>query len=132
MTMFYSPSRFGFFDHSIHDPLPEDCLELTDDEYHALLSGQAAGKCITVNEDGRPDLIERPELEDEAIAVRMRHLRDELMASFSWRIERYNREVRLGLEITDDLQVLDAYMQQLADITEQDEFPHVINWPTPP
>lgn len=59
----------------------------------------------------------------------VRQERDVKMNEFQWRYERYNRELRLGLPNTDNLEMLDNYMQALADITKQDD-PFNINWPT--
>jgi hypothetical protein len=47
---------------------------------------------------------------------RIRIERDRLMNEISWRYERYHREVRMGLTPSDDIKILDEYMQQLADI----------------
>lgn len=53
------------------------------------------------------------------------------MKNFEWRLDRYHRQVRLGLEPTDTLSELDAYMQALADITEQPDPDHIV-WPDQP
>ena len=50
------------------------------------------------------------------------------MADTDWRYLRYDRELRLGLTPTDDIQKLDLYMQALADITQQPD-PFNITWP---
>lgn len=46
-------------------------------------------------------------------------------------VARYNREQRMGLPITIDITVLDAYMQELADITENPD-PYSIVFPEKP
>lgn len=58
----------------------------------------------------------------------VRNTRDNLMKEMDWRYLRYAREVRLNLTATDDIQKLDNYMQQLADITKQSD-PYNILWP---
>ena len=58
----------------------------------------------------------------------VRHQRDTMMADTDWRYLRYDRELRLGLTPTDDIQKLDLYMQALADITQQSD-PFNIVWP---
>jgi hypothetical protein len=55
--------------------------------------------------------------------------RDNLFRHLDWRYNRHNREVRLGLEPTDDLTKLDNYGKALADLTLQPDFPKIINWP---
>jgi len=59
----------------------------------------------------------------------IREERDKLMAEFDWRYLRYDRQVRLGLTPSDDLNAMDVYMQALADITLQPD-PFNITWPT--
>ena len=61
----------------------------------------------------------------------IRHERDALMGAFEWRIERWQRNDRLGRFQTDAIASLDAYMQALADLTLQPD-PFRIDWPVPP
>jgi hypothetical protein len=61
--------------------------------------------------------------------IKIRQTRDELMKNFEWRYTRYHRQSRLGITTTDAIEELDAYMQQLADITEQSD-PFAVQWPT--
>ena len=62
------------------------------------------------------DIIPIPEQTNEGKYVGIRSLRDFKMTEFEWRYTRYEREVRLGLTPTDNLQKMDEYMQQLADL----------------
>ena len=88
-----------------------------------------------VNEESAPyelsekeiDDIRQREIQDQW--VRIRQVRDELMKNFEWRYTRYERQVRLGINTTDDLSKLDEYMQQLADITTLED-PFNVQWPT--
>lgn len=61
----------------------------------------------------------------------IRDERDEKINALSWRIERYNSEVRLGLTPTDDIVALDNYIQALRDITEVESISDVV-WPKDP
>ena len=54
--------------------------------------------------------------------------REVRMSNFEWRYTRYDRQVRLGETPVDDIALLDAYMQALADITTQTD-PFNIIWP---
>jgi hypothetical protein len=58
----------------------------------------------------------------------VRETRAQMMRDFEWRYTRYERHLRLGLEQIDALESLDAYMQQLVDITLNDD-PFNIIWP---
>lgn len=66
------------------------------------------------------------------LATPARAQRDNLIAAVAWRYERHARELRLGLVPTDDIAVLDIYIQSLADITTQAGFPESITWPVVP
>lgn len=59
----------------------------------------------------------------------VRDERDLRMREFEWRYTRYFRQQRLGLPTTDNLNNIDSYMQQLANITTQED-PDNIVWPT--
>ena len=63
--------------------------------------------------------------------VSIRALRDQFMKSFEWRVQRYDREVALGLTPHDDINELHSYMQSLADITKIDD-PWSISFPNEP
>ncbi|WP_256849467.1 tail fiber assembly protein [Pantoea sp. Fr-CA_6] len=64
---YYAPSTGGFYQSLIHAAIPEDALEITGQDYLALLEGQSAGSEIISGHDGWPVLAEpegptRPEL----------------------------------------------------------------------
>lgn len=69
------------------------------------------------------------DIPQEQLWEEVRIKRNKLMNDFEWRILRYNREVTIGLPITDnDIQGMHTYMQALADITKQED-PLNIVWP---
>lgn len=76
------------------------------------------------------DPVAEPTAEELAAAVRAE--RDAKIYAVAWRVERYHRQVRLGLTTTDDIAVLDAYIQALCDVPEQEGFPGSVTWPTEP
>jgi hypothetical protein len=62
--MFYSKSAGGFFSVEIHgNNMPDDVLEITDENYAALLAGQEQGKEIAADDNGAPILVDRPVVE---------------------------------------------------------------------
>ena len=67
---------------------------------------------------------------NDYLAQQIRRERDQRINNETWRYERHARETRLELTQTDDLIVLDDYIQALADIPNQPGFPHEITWPT--
>lgn len=64
----------------------------------------------------------------EELLEPIRMERDRLMSEFEWRYTRYERQVRLGITPTEDIAVMDAYMQSLADITTLDDLTNIV-WP---
>lgn len=62
MAFFYSATTGGFYeqDLSVYESLPDDLVEITDDEHGVLLNGQSAGKSIKAGADGKPYLVDPP------------------------------------------------------------------------
>lgn len=54
--MFYSAQTGGFYDRAIHTEIPADAVEITTEEWQALLDGQAQGKVIVAGKGGKPEL----------------------------------------------------------------------------
>jgi len=73
--------------------------------------------------------------EQEVLAIKdqlsqiARTTRDELIDLSYWRVQRYHSEVRLGLTPTEDIVKLDNFFQSLRDVTKQETFPYIIDWP---
>lgn len=66
--MYFSKSRLGFYLPEIHgSSIPADAVEITTDEHHALLEGQAAGLIISADDTGHPVLVAPPPLSPEQI-----------------------------------------------------------------
>lgn len=81
--MYYAKSTSGFYSREISgDKIPPDAVEITDEYYAALLSGQSAGKVIAADETGYPTLENAPALPPQVPAiVTMRQARLALHAS---------------------------------------------------
>lgn len=58
--------------------------------------------------------------------------RDQLISEVTWRRERHNDELALGLTPTEDIIPVLQYIQALRDITKQPGFPTDIQWPEAP
>lgn len=58
----------------------------------------------------------------------VREKRDELMAANDWRVLRNSRETRLGVTVTEDISMIDAEQQKLANITSNYDDPFLIDW----
>ena len=53
---YYSKSTGGFYDPAIHNTLPNDAVEISPEQYTALLAGQSVGQVIMPDKDGKPVL----------------------------------------------------------------------------
>jgi len=57
--VYFSATTNSFFHPAIHgDAMPDDALEITHEQYQALLDGQSAGKLISHDQAGRPVLVD--------------------------------------------------------------------------
>lgn len=125
--MFYSKSTIGFYDAVIHgENIPADAVEITADEHRALLAGQAAGKCIVVDAEGRPALGNLPEPATEDLAAAARNKRDRLIAETDYLLMPDYPIATAALD------AIKAYRQALRDIPGQPDFPRLIDWPAKP
>lgn len=57
--MLFSESTLGFYDPAINTDIPSDAVEITDDVYGAMISGQESGKQIAADKNGQPVLVDR-------------------------------------------------------------------------
>ncbi|UQS15583.1 phage tail protein [Pseudomonas sp. HS6] len=57
--MFYSKSTGGFYE-PFGGEIPADAVEITQEYWQELLTGQSIGKLIVANDDGYPILVDRP------------------------------------------------------------------------
>lgn len=63
---------------------------------------------------------------------KVRKQRDAKILEVEWRVMRHLRELRMSMEPTEDIAVLDQYIKTLTDITEQQTDPFNIDWPEKP
>ena len=82
-------------------------------------------------EDGWIELTEKeieehlnPIVPKEVVESNKRLERDNMINSFSWRLDRNSQELELGLETTDNRIELLEYMQYLRDIPNEEGFPY--------
>lgn len=66
--IYYSGSTHGFYDSSFHDvgARPIDAVEITHEQWLALLAGQSAGQRIMPDAAGRPTLGALPDPQQQA------------------------------------------------------------------
>ena len=122
-------------DLTIYDLAVDGLVELGDFEYI-----DHEKKEIIELEPEDPDtdrrLVELGRITEEERLIRaghrVRNKRDDLITELDWRYTRYYSEQRQGLDPTDDIAELDAYIQALRDIPQQEGFPDDVVWPEEP
>lgn len=124
MKIFYSMARKGFFPADIYDAesLPQDALEIAEQEYKDLLEGQTTGKQITW--DGEAPYLADPFFSSEQLAKIARDRRDMELGKTDWtQLSDVPQAVK---------EVWSVYRQALRDVPQQAGFPHNITWPDKP
>jgi len=54
MTLYFAKSTNGFYDTNINLFIPNDAVQITQDQYNALMAAQASGQVIKSNDVGQP------------------------------------------------------------------------------
>ncbi|MGE0109751.1 MAG: hypothetical protein AB7S81_08345 [Bdellovibrionales bacterium] len=61
MKIYYSPSKGGFYNDTLHkDAMPDDVVEVSAEVHAALMEGQGAGQKIVAGDNGAP-ILQDPE-----------------------------------------------------------------------
>lgn len=118
MTYYFSPSTSGFYLDTVHKTKPNDCIALTDENYHSIINNQNGAQKIAVV-DGKVKLV------DKVIVITwdmIRAKRDELISATDW------TQLNDVPDETKDKYV--PYRQALRDITETFLSPESVVWPT--
>lgn len=124
--MLASKSKCGFYDPAFNHSIPDDAVEITDEEHAALLTGQGEGKVITWGENGFPFLADPPAPSLEELAVVERAWRDLQLAATDSIVTRHRDELEDGSPTSltaEQYAELQAYRRQLRDWPEVGEFP---------
>lgn len=130
--MYFSKSTLGFYDKFIHGTgIPADAVEVTTENYAALMAAQASGQIVQASEGGRPVAVDRldPTTEEQAVTVRAE--RDRRIAATDYLI-------MLDYPISaDTLAAVKVYRQELRDLPAQGGFPWggdvlAVPWPEQP
>lgn len=122
MTKYYSPSTEGFYDSDFgYTTLPDDIIELTDDQYHYFLYNMNTNNMmIELTEDGVPTLVNRPVI---ITWTDIRAKRDALLASSDY---------TQANDWPGDAELWRVYRQQLRDIPQTFSSPESVIWPQTP
>ncbi|MDY0929146.1 tail fiber assembly protein [Enterobacter sp. CFBP8995] len=66
----FSALENAFYDTDINTEIPNDAIDISEDLWRSMLSGQAEGKVITSSKDGEPLLIDRILSDDDKETIK--------------------------------------------------------------
>ncbi|WP_040065972.1 phage tail assembly chaperone [Pseudomonas batumici] len=133
--MYYCATDGGFYDLEFHGAIPEGSVEITDEVYAALKTGQEKGKWIVVGEQGYPALIDPLPPTDEVLRAIERRWRDARLLETDGVVSRHRDELEQGSETTltaTQYAELQVYRRQLRDWPQGAEFPLADHRPAAP
>jgi hypothetical protein len=120
---------------AFHGFLPDGCVEVSDEDYQALLAGQEQGKRIVAGDEGCPVLIDPPLPSPEVFAAIERTWRDGQLAATDGVVSRHRDELEEVQETTltpTQYTELQAYRRALRNWPEAGEFPLIEHRPPMP
>ncbi|KVM97755.1 phage tail assembly chaperone [Burkholderia stagnalis] len=122
-------SIVAFYD-TVDSPPPADTnvIDISDDEWRALMDGQSRGKRAALDKNRRPVLIDPPEPSRESVVAAMRSKRDSAMDATDWFVSRHQDETLIGNGTTltaAQFSALIKYRQALRDISGAEGWPNV-------
>lgn len=129
----YSPSNNAFYDTAINRDIPEDAINITEQAWADLLSGQAEGKLIACGADMRPCLTEQPLPTAEELISQAEDKRSKLRAEADAFIQPLQDASDLGIATDEEASQLIAwkkYRVMLMRINTKDA--EEIVWPEQP
>lgn len=139
MGIYFSPAALAFYDGQMKEVYvkscawPSDIIEISEEEYRSLLTGQSAGKVISIDEQGNPMLVSPPPLSQEECIIRAAQQKNSLMDIASKAIAPLQDAVDLGIATDEEETLLlkwKSYRIQL-NRTELNIAPD-IQWPVAP
>ena len=83
--MFYSKTSNGFYDPTINTVIPSDAVEITNEQYQALLQAQQNGQVIQADADGNPIAV-TPVLSDQNKKNICKSQAKQLLAASDWSV----------------------------------------------
>lgn len=130
---YYSICKGGFYDNEIHERMPSDAIEISDEKYRELLNALSNGKVVVIS-DGELTAVNPPPPTVIELGFDARYQRDNILKSQQWIIERHRDELEHLIATTltaEQYTELQTYRQQLRDWPAQPGWPD-IEMPAPP
>jgi hypothetical protein len=127
MAVYYSASKGGFYHDGVQRVIPEDAVEITKEEWRALLGQQSTGKRIVADPQGRPIAVDYVRTPDEQ-ADHLLSQRVQLLAETDWLVSRHRDELEAGGPTTLTPEVfldLQRWRAALRALPQTAGFPHI-------
>lgn len=143
MTVFYSANNGGFYHAALRAAYeaagtwPQDCIEISDNEYLSLLSAQDAGKQIIKDGNGRPVAVTPPPPSDAQLELSVAREKALRLDEAARQIAPLEDAIELGMATDDEKARLLLWRQyriavsRIDDPAFQQGYPHV-TWPLTP
>ncbi|QQZ36051.1 phage tail assembly chaperone [Pseudomonas sp. SK2] len=135
MKRLYSRSTGFCYLQGIHQGIPGDAVEISDDRFVTVIGNPDPGKVRSHDEDGLPILVDPPALSEIQLVAKERAWRDAELASVQWIRDRHRDEQDLGGPTTlSDERFIEflTYLQALRDWPAAASFPDSAARPTAP
>ena len=127
----FSATTTGFYLVGFHTDIPTDAVNVTDDKWRELMSGQAGGKLISSDVDGYPVLIDRPATTHEQYVAAAEQEKQNRIDAALQSIAVINLKLQAGRTLTDVERLkLNSTLDYIDEVTATDTgtAPN-INWP---
>ncbi|WP_046856795.1 phage tail assembly chaperone [Pseudomonas sp. CCOS 191] len=132
---FYSAATGGLYVHDVNGTsMPADAMEISEDNYSALISAAADGKVLISDSNGFP-VIAEPEIPSGTLASAEREWRDAQLALTDGLVSRHRDELDDHMETTlspSQYSELQAYRRTLRNWPESVQFPLIEHRPLVP
>ncbi len=130
----FSAETTGFYLIGFHTDIPADAVDITENKWRELMSGQEAGKIIAANETGYPVLLDRPAPTHEQYVAAAEQEKQNRIDEALQSISVISLKLRAGRALTDAEQLrLDSSLDYIDAVTATDtDTAPDINWPVPP
>lgn len=132
MAKYYAASTNGFYSPEINgDDIPGDAVEITDDQWLALLDGQSGGKIISSDDKGNPVLVDFPVPTQAEIIVQANSQKDVLIAEATVKIGPLQDAADLGIATDEETAGLKAWKTYRVMLSRVDTSKSPdISWPS--
>jgi len=126
MTLYFSKSRLGFFEDSVHDDIPADAVAIDQAHHRRLMQDQARGYTIAANDNGEPISVQPSSPCDDDLRAMMRRRRNRLLADSDY------TQMPDAPFSASQKSAWRSYRQALRNLPDTIPDPANIDWPTPP